>query len=154
MGQLILRCPKTGGEFDSGFALEPSEHHEIPRTLQWRLRCKSCREVHEFRLVDGRIGERLSASRGLVLPVSTPNRERRSGAPRYPAMDIGFTITILLLVFIIATAIGFAWTGLCRQAMNNSSTGRNVWPVGSTVHKRLFIVGHRFRPSADCEACG
>jgi hypothetical protein len=26
-------------------------------------------------------------------------------------MDISFTIVVLLLVFMIATAIGFAWTG-------------------------------------------
>jgi hypothetical protein len=26
-------------------------------------------------------------------------------------MDIGFTIAVLLVVFIVATAIGFAWTG-------------------------------------------
>jgi hypothetical protein len=30
-------------------------------------------------------------------------------------MDIGFPITILLLVFIIATAIGFAWTGFVSR---------------------------------------
>jgi hypothetical protein len=30
-------------------------------------------------------------------------------------MDIGFTIVVLLLVFTIATAIGFAWTGFVRR---------------------------------------
>jgi hypothetical protein len=51
--------------------------------------------------------------RGDAIGQSTPipNWERRTGALRYLAMDIGFKITILLLVFIIATAIGFAWTG-------------------------------------------
>jgi len=35
--------------------------------------------------------------------------ERASIPPRYRRMDIGFTIVVLLLVFMIATAIGFAW---------------------------------------------
>jgi hypothetical protein len=42
-------------------------------------------------------------------------QERPSRAPRYVIMDIGFTITVLLLVFIIATAIGFAWTGFVSR---------------------------------------
>ena len=59
MGQLILRCPKTGNEFDSGFVLEPSDHRGISPTVQWRLRCKACLETHEFKIVDGRIGDKL-----------------------------------------------------------------------------------------------
>jgi hypothetical protein len=35
-------------------------------------------------------------------------------APRYLAMDISFTIAVLFIVFMIATAIGFAWTGFRR----------------------------------------
>jgi hypothetical protein len=30
-------------------------------------------------------------------------------------MDISFTIAVLLVVFIVATAIGFAWTGFVRR---------------------------------------
>jgi hypothetical protein len=30
-------------------------------------------------------------------------------------MDIGFTIAGLLVVLIVATAIGFAWTGFVRR---------------------------------------
>ena len=43
--------------------------------------------------------------------------ERQTRTPRYLAMDIGFTVAILLIVFFIATAIGFAWTGFsCGSA--------------------------------------
>jgi hypothetical protein len=38
-------------------------------------------------------------------------------------MDIGFTIAVLLVVFIVATAIGFAWTGFCQAMMPTTLTG-------------------------------
>ena len=41
--------------------------------------------------------------------------EPHAGEPRYLRMDISFTIVVLLLVFMIATAIGFAWTGFSRR---------------------------------------
>jgi len=51
---------------------------------------------------------------GAFRPRSPPHlaySEPHAGEPRYLRMDISFTIVVLLLVFMIATAIGFAWTG-------------------------------------------
>jgi hypothetical protein len=54
---LILSCPKTRREFDSGFIIEPGELSHIPPATKWKLRCKICLKYHEFRILDGHVEE-------------------------------------------------------------------------------------------------
>ena len=49
-----------------------------------------------------------------IIAIPLAYSEPHGGEPRYLRMDISFTIVVLLLVFMIATAIGFAWTGFSR----------------------------------------
>jgi len=51
-----------------------------------------------------------SSSRSLAAEL-----ERQATPRRCLPMDIGFTIAVLLIVFLMATAIGFACTGFSRR---------------------------------------
>jgi len=63
MGQLLFRCPKTGENFDSGFEAGSSEIKLLPAGAKFRLRCKICGELHEFRFADAKVNDKAAPRR-------------------------------------------------------------------------------------------
>ena len=57
MGQLIFRCVANGAEFESGFLAERGDLARISPTATLRAQCKICREIHEFKVCEGRVRE-------------------------------------------------------------------------------------------------
>jgi len=63
MGQLLFRCPKTGKDFDSGFQAGSSEMKLLPAGAKFRVRCKLCGELHEFKFADARVKDKADPRR-------------------------------------------------------------------------------------------
>ena len=61
---LMFRCPKTGGDFDSGFTVSQKELAAISGFARLRARCPQCRESHELKFVDGWIRVRTATTPG------------------------------------------------------------------------------------------
>jgi hypothetical protein len=58
MGHVMFRCPQTGREFDSGFQAKPSDMNYLPAGATIKLRCRMCKETHEFKFTDARIDDK------------------------------------------------------------------------------------------------
>jgi hypothetical protein len=51
---LMVRCPKTGREFNSGYRTNGGDLAAVPPVFTIRIRCPLCRETHAVRLSDAR----------------------------------------------------------------------------------------------------
>jgi hypothetical protein len=56
-GSLMFRCPTTGEAFDSGFRFSAEELRLVPAGYSIKLRCKSCLQLHEFKLNESWIAQ-------------------------------------------------------------------------------------------------
>jgi hypothetical protein len=56
-GFLMFRCPKTGEAFDSGLRFSVEEMRFVPAGYSIKLRCKSCLQLHEFKLNESWIAQ-------------------------------------------------------------------------------------------------
>jgi len=57
VGDVIFHCEKTGQEFDSGFQANSGDMQFLPADAKIRLRCRICREFHEFKFTNAKIDE-------------------------------------------------------------------------------------------------
>jgi hypothetical protein len=51
---LMVRCPKTGREFNSGYRTNGGDLSAVPPTFTIRIRCPLCRETHAVKLSEAR----------------------------------------------------------------------------------------------------
>jgi len=58
VGKLIFRCPTKHCDFDSGFQADASDLDRAEFKARIRLRCKVCKEFHEFKFAEGRVSEK------------------------------------------------------------------------------------------------
>ena len=54
MSVLMMRCPKTGREFNSGYRTNGGDLAAVPPSFTVSIRCPHCRETHALRLSDAR----------------------------------------------------------------------------------------------------
>lgn len=50
----MVRCPKTGREFNSGYRTNGGDLSAVPRAFAIRIRCPLCRETHAVKLSEAR----------------------------------------------------------------------------------------------------
>ena len=51
----MVRCPKTGREFNSGYRTNGGDLAAVPRDYTIRIRCPLCSETHAVRLAEARV---------------------------------------------------------------------------------------------------
>jgi hypothetical protein len=51
---LMVRCPKTGREFNSGYRTNGGDLSAVPPAFTIRIRCPLCRETHAVKLSEAR----------------------------------------------------------------------------------------------------
>jgi hypothetical protein len=51
---LMVRCPKTGREFNSGYRTNGGDLAAVPPAYTIRIRCPLCRETHAMKLAEAR----------------------------------------------------------------------------------------------------
>jgi len=52
---LMVRCPKTGSEFNSGYRTNGGDLAAVPPTYTINIRCPLCKENHDVRLAEARV---------------------------------------------------------------------------------------------------
>jgi len=57
MGELTFTCPTTSQEFGTGYRFTAEEFQLVPTPATITVRCKQCRQLHQFKIVVGRIRE-------------------------------------------------------------------------------------------------
>jgi len=50
----MMRCPKTGREFNSGYRTNRGDLAAVPPDFTVRIRCPLCNETHAVRLSEAR----------------------------------------------------------------------------------------------------
>jgi hypothetical protein len=51
---LMVRCPKTGREFNSGYRTNGGDLAAVPPAYTVRIRCPLCKETHAVKLAEAR----------------------------------------------------------------------------------------------------
>ncbi len=51
---LMMRCPKTGREFNSGYQTNSGELSAVPPSYTIRIRCPLCNDTHAIKLSEAR----------------------------------------------------------------------------------------------------
>jgi hypothetical protein len=55
MGELAFTCPVTNQEFGTGYQFTAEEFQLVPTPAIITVRCKQCRQLHQFKITAGRI---------------------------------------------------------------------------------------------------
>lgn len=54
---LMVRCPTTGREFNSGYRTDGGDLSDVPPSYTIRIRCALCNQIHAVKLADARIAK-------------------------------------------------------------------------------------------------
>jgi hypothetical protein len=56
----MVRCPKTGREFNSGYRTNGGDLSAVPPSFTIRIRCPLCKETHAVSLAQARVAPEAS----------------------------------------------------------------------------------------------